>query len=93
MASSGAGATGTCCASDPVPPGWCSSSSDLELLVEELDACPINGNYWGFFSATANVELAVTVIDTERDVEHQYPNPQGQSADAVTDASAFATCP
>lgn len=64
-----------------------------EMLVKVLDGCPLTDHYWVFFAATTNVEFTVTVTDTERNQVKQYFNPLGQSADAVTDTRALATCP
>lgn len=64
-----------------------------EVLIKVLDGCPINGRYWVFFAATTNVELTVTVRDSATDRVNTYTNPLGQASDAVTDTSAFSTCP
>lgn len=69
------------------------SENNLELLVKVLDGCSINDRYWVFFAATTDVEFTVTVVDTQGDMIKTYTNPQGQSADAITDTDAFATCP
>ncbi len=67
--------------------------NNIEMLVKVLDACGINNHYWVFFAATTNVEFTLRVDDTQGSSGRVYTNPQGQSADAVTDTSAFATCP
>ena len=66
-----------------------------EMLIKVLNACQpeVGNHYWVFFAATTNVEFTLTVTDTERSVSKTYFNPQGHSADAVTDTAAFATCP
>ncbi len=69
------------------------SQNNWEMLVKVLDGCGINGRYWVFFAATTDVELTVTVTDTEADVVKQYTNELGHPADAITDTDAFATCP
>ena len=66
---------------------------NIEMLVKVLPACPINQHYWVFFAATTDVEFVLTVTDTESDVQRQYTNPLGQPANAVTDITAFPTCP
>lgn len=68
------------------------SQNNLEMLIKVLDGCSINDRYWVFFAATTNVKFTVTVTDTVRGGTKTYDNIQGQSADAVTDTSAFATC-
>ncbi len=67
--------------------------SNWEMLIKVLDGCSLNGRYWVFFAATTNVEFTVKVTDSQSGVVKQYFNPLGQSADAVTDTAAFATCP
>jgi plastocyanin len=71
------------------------SPTNLELLVKVLNACdPSVGNkYWVFYAATTNVELIVTVIDSQTGVTQVYYNPLGTAAPPVQDTSAFPTCP
>ena len=67
---------------------------NVELLVKVLDACDFNGHYWVFFGGATDVELTLTVTDTQNPDEVRiYSNPLGRPVDAVTDTSAFATCP
>ncbi len=71
------------------------SPTNLELLVKVLNACdPSVGNkYWVFYAATTNVELIVTVIDSQTGMTQVYYNPLGTAAPPVQDTSAFPTCP
>ncbi len=64
-----------------------------EVLVKVLDACSFNGFYWVFAAATTNLEYTLTVTDTETGSVKQYSNPLGTASPAVTDTTAFATCP
>jgi len=66
--------------------------NNWEMLVKVLNGCANNGHYWVFFAATTNVQFVVTVTDTQTGKVETYFNPQGVSADAVTDTTAFATC-
>lgn len=72
---------------------WFFGPENWEMLIKVLDGCSVNNNYWVFFAATTNVEFTVTVTDTDTGRVKTYVNPQGVSADAVTDTSAFPTCP
>ena len=72
---------------------WFFSANNWELLIKVLDGCGINNNFWVFFAATTDVGFTVTVTDTQEDEVRVYTNPLGQAANAVTDTSAFATCP
>jgi plastocyanin len=71
------------------------SPSNIEVLVKVLNACvPALGNkFWVFFAATTNVELTMTVIDTQTGAVKVYTNPANTPAVPVQDTNAFATCP
>jgi hypothetical protein len=73
-----------------------------EMLFKVLNGCSVNDHYWVFFAATTNVEFTTRVTDTltgfvktygKSGEEIEYNNPLGQPANAVTDTTAFATCP
>lgn len=68
---------------------WFFSADNWEMLVKVLDGCPLNDHYWVFFAATTNVKFVLTVTDTQTGATKTYVNPQGNSADAVTDTAAF----
>ncbi|MCP4654481.1 MAG: hypothetical protein GY856_03570 [bacterium] len=72
---------------------WFFDEDNWEMLIKVLNGCGINNKYWVFSAATTNVEYTLRVTDTETNAVKQYFNPLGNSADAVTDATAFATCP
>jgi hypothetical protein len=64
------------------------------MLFKMLDACSLSPpRFWVFFAATTNVEFTITVTDTQTGLPKFYFNELGHPADAVTDTSAFATCP
>jgi hypothetical protein len=67
--------------------------NNWEMLIKVLDGCTSTAHYWVFFAATTDVQFVVTVTDTQTGKVKTYFNPQGFSADAVTDTTAFATCP
>ncbi len=71
------------------------SPTNIEMLVKVLDACvPVLGNkYWVFYAATTDVELTMTVIDTQTGKVQVYFNPLGTPALPVQDTKAFDTCP
>lgn len=66
---------------------------NFEMLVKVIDGCAFNGHYWVFAAAATDVEYTLTVTDTATNQSRTYENSLGQVADAVTDTSAFATCP
>jgi hypothetical protein len=65
-----------------------------EMLVKMTDACnsPFD-SYWFFAAATTNVSYSIRVTDTQTGAFKQYFNPLGNAAAAITDTSAFSTCP
>ena len=69
------------------------SPDNWEMLVKVLDGASINNRFWVFSAATTNVEYTLRVTDTETGQTKSYENPLGHCAPAVTDTSAFATCP
>jgi hypothetical protein len=73
---------------------WFFGASNIEMLVKVLDACVTETpRFWVFFAGTTDVEFRLTVIDTATGTVRVYLNPLGHNADAVSDVSAFATCP
>lgn len=73
---------------------WFFSADNLEVTVKVLNACSDPApRYWVFAAATTNVEVAITVTDTQAGQAKTYFNPLGRSFVPVQDTSAFATCP
>jgi hypothetical protein len=68
---------------------WFFAEDNWEMLIKVLDGCALTNHYWVFFAATTNVQFVVTVTDTQTGAVKTYVNPQGISADAVTDTSAL----
>jgi hypothetical protein len=65
---------------------------DTELLVGLLDACSTNEHFWVFASSATDVEFDITVTDTVSGRTKTYANPLA-ALPAITDTTAFATCP
>ena len=72
---------------------WFFSPSNFEVMIKVLDACTLNNRYWVFYAAVTSVEFEITVTDTFTGATKTYTNELGVSAPAVTDTSAFQTCP
>jgi len=66
---------------------------NIELTVKVLNACSSNDRFWVFASGLTNVEVRITVTDTQAGRARQYFNPLGKAFAPVQDVSAFATCP
>jgi hypothetical protein len=70
------------------------SADNWEVLLKVLNACSTTQpRFWVFAAATTNVEYTITVTDTEEQEVATYFKPQGPPAPAITDTTAFATCP
>jgi len=69
------------------------SASNIEIVTKVLGACSINSHYWVFAAGLTNVEVTLTVRDTQNGTEKTYFNPLGTAYAPVQDTSAFATCP
>lgn len=74
---------------------WFFHPDNTELIVKVLDACDLPGSndFWVFAAGLTNVELTLTVTDTETDEVRVYDNPLGAPFQPILDTSAFATCP
>jgi hypothetical protein len=66
---------------------------NTEIIVKALNACDGYGRYWVFASGLTDVEVRITVTDTQAGRVRQYFNPQGKVFAPVQDVSAFDTCP
>ncbi len=69
--------------------------SSTDLLVQLLNRCSNNDHYWVFAASNtgAGVEFDLTVTDTFSGESRAYGSPLGGMVPAITDTSAFATCP
>jgi hypothetical protein len=72
---------------------WFFTPAAFELMIKIVDGCSLNNRYWVFLAALTNVEFHVTVYDTWTETTKLYDNTLGVSAAAITDTSAFQTCP
>lgn len=72
---------------------WFFDGDNIEFVVKVIDGCELNSRYWVYAAATTDVAYTLTVDDTLRDVSQTYTNILGTASPAITDSSAFATCP
>jgi hypothetical protein len=72
---------------------WFFSSQNVEAVLKVIDACGFNNRYWVFAGGLTDVEVTLTVTDTQTGAVKQYFNPRGTKFAPVQDTSAFATCP
>jgi hypothetical protein len=72
---------------------WFFSSDNWEVMVKAINGCSLNSEYWIYSAATTDRFYRMEVFDTVHFVNKIYFNFAGPPAPAVTDSSAFATCP
>jgi hypothetical protein len=68
-------------------------TSVWEIQIKLLDGCGLTDTYWVYSAATTDLFYRLEVFDQLRGVQKVYFNYPGAPAPAVTDSSAFATCP
>ncbi len=70
------------------------SAENVEVVVKVLDGCfPPFNHYWVFASGLTNVEVELTVTDTQTGEVVTYFNPQLTPFQPIQDTQAFDTCP
>ena len=69
------------------------NESNVEMVIKVLRGCGINGNYWVFAGGLTNVEVEITVTDTDNGTVRTYTNPVGTPFQPIQDTEAFPTCP
>lgn len=72
---------------------WFFSSSNVEMVVKVLNGCGFNSRYWVFAGGLTNVEVLLTVVDTQNGTTKTYHNPVNTAFQPIQDTAAFATCP
>lgn len=72
---------------------WFFSAGNVEGIVKVLNGCSFNSRYWVFASGLTNVEVTLTVTDTQSAVTRTYVNPLNTAFQPIQDTGAFASCP
>jgi photosystem II stability/assembly factor-like uncharacterized protein len=72
---------------------WFFGSSNIEVLVKVLNGCGLNSRYWIFAAGLTDVNVILSVTDTQTGAVQTYTNPQGTPFQPIQDTNAFATCP
>lgn len=80
------------CGTDESALFWFFNPLNWEILVKSVNACGLNDRYWIYSAATTDVFYRMTVTDVHG-ASKTYFNYPGAPAPAVTNSSAFATCP
>jgi hypothetical protein len=69
------------------------SASNVEVVIKVLGACGLNSKYWVFAGGLTNVNVVITVRDTQTGTTKTYTNPANTAFAPIQDTNAFATCP
>ena len=72
---------------------WFFSSDNWEVMVKAINACGLNNRYWIYSAATTDQFYRMEIFDFKGLRSKIYFNYPGAPAPALTDSSAFATCP
>ena len=72
---------------------WFFSANNVEVVIKVLNACSVNSRYWTFAGGLTNVDVTLTVTDTQTGAVKTYTNAQGTPFPPIQDTSAFAACP
>ena len=72
---------------------WFFSSSNVEVVVKILNGCAVNSRDWTFAGGLTDVEVILTVTDSETGTIQTYTNPQGTPFEPIQDTNAFPSCP
>ena len=62
-------------------------------MVKILNGCGTGGHYWVFAGGLTNVNVVITVTDTQTNTTKTYTNPANTVFNPIQDTGAFATCP
>ena len=63
------------------------------MVIKVLNGCGLNLRYWTFAGGLTDVNVVMTVTDTQTGAVKTYTNPQGAPFQPIQDTDAFATCP
>jgi hypothetical protein len=71
---------------------WFFTPSSPEVLVKVLNGCSSNSRFWTFAAGLTNVNVVLTVTDTQTGAAKSYTNLQGSAFQPIQDTAAFASC-
>jgi hypothetical protein len=72
---------------------WFFDPNNVEAVVKVINACSFNNRFWVFAGGLTDVEVILTVTDTDTGAIKQYTNNLGTKYAPIQDTGAFATCP
>lgn len=72
---------------------WFFSPSNVEAVIKILNGCGLGGHYWVFAGGLTNVEVTITITDTQTNAVKTYVDPAKTVFQPIQDTGAFSTCP
>ncbi len=69
---------------------WFFSSGNVEIVIKVVDDRSFNSRFWVFAGGLTNVNVVITVTDTQTGASQTYVNPQGVAFQPIQDTNAFA---
>jgi hypothetical protein len=72
---------------------WFFDPTNVEAVVKVLDGCDLDGYHWVFAGGLTNVNVVMTVIDTQSGARKRYVNPANTTFLPIQDTGAFPACP
>ena len=72
---------------------WFFNPENIEMVIKVLNGCGLNARFWAFAAGLTNVEVTLTVTDTQNGRVKTYLNPLNTAFVPIQDTSAFSTCP
>ncbi len=73
---------------------WFFDEANIEVVIKVLNGCGITNAYWVFAAGLTNVNVRLTVTDSETGAVYIKDNPQGTAFVPIQDTGAFpASCP
>jgi hypothetical protein len=69
---------------------WFFSSNNVEIVIKVVDGRSFNSRFWVFAGGLTNVNVVITVTDTQTGATQTYVNPQGVAFQPIQDTNAFA---
>jgi streptogramin lyase len=68
---------------------WFSDPANVELVVKLLDGCAINASRWVFAAGLTDLNVVLTVTDSQTQQSRIYTNPRGTAYLPIQDTAAF----
>ncbi len=69
---------------------WFFSANNVEVVIKVVDGRAVNNRFWVFAGGLTNVNVIITVTDTQTGATQTYINPQGIAFQPIQDTGAFA---